>query len=451
MKRIRRIFEKAGELLVDWLRLDQPGRGRKGLWQDLEALNTEGKASVRSYCIRKSANVFMTVAAGLLLSAISLFACTGGSNRIENRRLARPGYGEGDRRELLSVQADGEEVQEIAVTVQERQYTDREKQELTDQAIDKLETLLPGSNVSLDEVRSNLVFPESMENGAVKISWMTIPYGVIDEDGTLLGSEDENGVLVEIQGTLTCGGKETLYTTYANVFPQELSEEEQLHRDIQREVEKADARERHDSMLELPDEVDGKLLVWMRPRDNPFLSLLLLTALAAACVWVQMDNQVHKRAELRKTQLALDYPDLLWKMTMLLGAGLGIKGTFVRISEQYQREKTAGTERYVYEEITYACHEMRSGVSEAEAYERFGKRCQLPEYIRLGSVLSQNLKKGARGLTGLLETEAAAALTERKNQARRLGEQAGTKLLLPMILMLGVVLVILVVPAFLSF
>jgi preprotein translocase subunit SecF len=66
-------------------------------------------------------------------------------------------------------------------------------------------------------------------------------------------------------------------------------------------------------------------------------------------------------------------------------------------------------------------------------------------------VLSQNLKKGARGLTDLLETEAEASLNERKNHARKIGEQAGTKLLLPMILMLGIVLVILMVPVFLSF
>ena len=42
-------------------------------------------------------------------------------------------------------------------------------------------------------------------------------------------------------------------------------------------------------------------------------------------------------------------------------------------------------------------------------------------------------------------------MTERKNNARKLGEKAGTKLLFPMILMLGIVMVILMVPAFLAF
>ena len=39
---------------------------------------------------------------------------------------------------------------------------------------------------------------------------------------------------------------------------------------------------------------------------------------------------------------------------------------------------------------------------------------------------------------------------ERKNQVKKLGEEAGTKLLLPMFLMLAVVLVIVIIPAFLS-
>ena len=94
---------------------------------------------------------------------------------------------------------------------------------------------------------------------------------------------------------------------------------------------------------------------------------------------------------------------------------------------------------------------MKSGVAEGTAYENFGRRCQLPNYIKMGSLLSQNLKKGSKGLVSLLEKEALSSMEERKNTARKLGEQAGTKLLFPMLLLFGVVLIILIVPAFLSF
>ena len=45
-------------------------------------------------------------------------------------------------------------------------------------------------------------------------------------------------------------------------------------------------------------------------------------------------------------------------------------------------------------------------------------------------------------MTELLKLESIQAFEERKAQAKRLGEEAGTKLLLPMFLMLAVVLVI---------
>lgn len=43
-----------------------------------------------------------------------------------------------------------------------------------------------------------------------------------------------------------------------------------------------------------------------------------------------------------------------------------------------------------------------------------------------------------------------SAFEQRKNLAKKLGEEAGTKLLLPLFLMLGVVMIMIVVPAFLA-
>lgn len=50
----------------------------------------------------------------------------------------------------------------------------------------------------------------------------------------------------------------------------------------------------------------------------------------------------------------------------------------------------------------------------------------------------------------MLRMEAVQALEDRKSRARQLGEEAGTRLLIPMLLMLIIVITIVVVPAFLS-
>ena len=69
----------------------------------------------------------------------------------------------------------------------------------------------------------------------------------------------------------------------------------------------------------------------------------------------------------------------------------------------------------------------------------------------LCSLLLQNLKKGSKGMAEMLSYEVGQAFEERKNLAKRFGEEAGTKLLFPMILMLVIVMVVLIIPAFLSF
>lgn len=60
-------------------------------------------------------------------------------------------------------------------------------------------------------------------------------------------------------------------------------------------------------------------------------------------------------------------------------------------------------------------------------------------------------EKGNQSILELLEREAAAAGQERLRRAKVRGEEASTKLLLPMIMQLVVVLIILMVPAFMSF
>lgn len=98
-----------------------------------------------------------------------------------------------------------------------------------------------------------------------------------------------------------------------------------------------------------------------------------------------------------------------------------------------------------------ACNEMDSGVAEIEAYRRFGERCSQMKYRTFSTLLIQNLQKGSRRLAELLEKEALEAWDERKRKARVLGEAAATKLLVPMIMMLAVVMAVIMIPAFLSF
>ena len=94
---------------------------------------------------------------------------------------------------------------------------------------------------------------------------------------------------------------------------------------------------------------------------------------------------------------------------------------------------------------------MEEGVGEISAFDEFAKRCGLNKYRHFISIICQAMGKGREDLLLMLEKEAEDAFVERKNRAKELGEKAGTKLLFPMFLMLMIVLVIVMIPAFITF
>ena len=180
--------------------------------------------------------------------------------------------------------------------------------------------------------------------------------------------------------------------------------------------------------------------------------LFLLVPGSVLAVFLGQDMELHKQYELRNQQLLLEYPEFVSRLQLLLCSGMSIRSAFFKLGKEYQKHlQKGGTRRYVSEELLLAIRKMENGMGETEALEFFGKRCHLFCYKKLVSLIQQNLKRGTDGLRDALMNETKAAFEERKQAARRLGEEAGTKLLFPMMLMMGVVMVIIMIPAFISF
>ena len=161
------------------------------------------------------------------------------------------------------------------------------------------------------------------------------------------------------------------------------------------------------------------------------------------------DKDLHTRVQEREQRLKEAYPVVVNKLVLYLGAGLTIRGALMHMANTYNRGRQQGKkEEAVYEEILCTCRELQTGVSEAEAYERMGKRCGIQEYIRLSALLSQNLRKGSGTLPARLREEAEFAERAQMNECRRKGEEVSTRLLVPMVMMLGIVMVMIMIPAF---
>ena len=441
------------EILIKKLGMDRNDGKNRVLNQQIQTLANGDRDAVCSYHIRKLKTILL-VSLCLLIFCLGITLLTSGDTQIENGQIPRPSYLASAREEELIADVEGEkEKQTISVSITQQLYTQDQEKELLELAEKELEEGLLGENASADMVRSDLFIPQTLQNGAVQVSCLTMPYGILSEEGKIVGEPSPEGTLVELQIILSVQDKEQILERTVAVYPPLLDDQAQLQEKLRRDVQKAQELDPYSAYVQLPIREEGRQITWLYPAPGR-TGIWLIAFIVPVFLWFHSDQQIHDRARGREQELALDYPELLWKMTMLLGAGMTIRGAFSRIAMQYRSQqeegKKNGKKRYAYEEMLWTCYEMNSGIPEAQAYENFGKRCGLPGYIKLGSVLAQDLRKGSRGLGSYLEKEAASAMEERKNAAKKLGEQAGTKILVPMILMLGVVLVILIVPAFLS-
>lgn len=367
--------------------------------------------------------------------------------------ILRNTYGQGKKTEELRVETEGEEKAEIEVEISERTYTYAEIQEVFRRITRKMDTWILGENESLDRIESDMNLITEIPGEPVDVSWELDRYDVMNVYGELSDREPtEDGTEVKLRAVLTYREREkeqALYECTAMLYPKTLSKQEQFAKAVSQEIKGSDERTRNSRELMLPGDVEGEKLHFYPVMNTRGLVLIVMAVLIFFLLYALERQNRGKVMEERRRQMRLDYPEIVSKLTLLLGAGMTAKRAWRKIAEDYDGRDFGG-KRYAYEEVKYTCREMDSGIAESESYERFGRRCGLQEYIRLGALLSQNLRKGTKGLNDLLRLEVIQAFEERKARAKRLGEEAGTKLLLPMFLMLAVVLVIVVVPAFLS-
>ena len=371
-------------------------------------------------------------------------------------RINREDYGGNSVNHQLQMQIEDEKSENVEIQVSPRMYSEEEVQSLFRQAMNKLDQVILGENETADHVVKPLCFPQELEGYPFAISWEPGRYDVMDmngrinQDAVLEEDPEGEGVLVKITGILRYGTEEAAYNTQVLVFA-DVEETETIRNQVLNAARQAEEVSREEKSFVLPEQVNGRTVRWRFRKESKVMPVLMLGAVICVFLVVQERQKKEKQRKDRKEQMLFDYPEIVSQFTMLMGAGMTAKNVWKKITADYCGQKERGGRvRDAYEEMVITLQEMQSGIPEAECYERFAARCGLVPYMKMGALLSQNLRKGAKGTSDMLKMEAIQAMEDRKSRARRLGEEAGVKLLLPMLLMLVIVLVIVVVPAFLS-
>ena len=395
-------------------------------------------------------NVTVSLLVTLVLSVALLLS--DGLLRDTKAEIIRNKQGEGAKIEEYEVTIEGEvEGEPFQIEVEEQEYTHTELKKIFQEVSDKLDQVILGENESFDRVEKDLDLVTYLEDYPVLIQWQMDSYSVLNIYGEI---QEEHlvpeGTLVELRGIISYKEESFVYSRYVRVYPLTREGKDKLLYEIKQHIEQQEKDTRQTSGFTLPESINGMELKWSQKKQHRWVYVLLAGSVFSIYLVYREREKVKQSIKRRREELLRDYPGMISKFTMLLSTGIMVRNAWEKIVQNYEEQKHASGTKEVFEEMAITIREMQGGISEMEAYERFGKRCGVTVYVKFGTLLSQNLRKGSRGLSEILRMEAIQSFENRKNTAKRLGEEAGTKLLLPMLGMLAVVFMIVMVPAFLS-
>ncbi len=175
-------------------------------------------------------------------------------------------------------------------------------------------------------------------------------------------------------------------------------------------------------------------------------SAVLLALVPVVCIAVPFifDYDLNSKIEDRRTAIQIEFPEFVNKLILLINAGMTISGAWAKIVSENKKKSP------LYDELDMCMADIHAGKPEHIAYEEFGRRCRTKEVIKFTSIIVLNLKKGGAEVIAALREQSDECWEMRKAAAKRLGEKASSKLMLPMAMMMLGIMLIVVLPAVLA-
>lgn len=174
---------------------------------------------------------------------------------------------------------------------------------------------------------------------------------------------------------------------------------------------------------------------------NQPMALLLGAVMAFLVMWY-IEELLNDKLEERRDALLADLPQVLSKLTLLVNSGMTLREAWKKVAY--------GGDRVLYREMQTTVEEMQNGLSEMESYRNFADRCAIKQVRRFASTMIQNMKKGPAEISYFLKDMSDEMWEEKKHLVKRKGEAANSKLLIPTAMIFIGILVMIMVPVFLT-
>lgn len=170
--------------------------------------------------------------------------------------------------------------------------------------------------------------------------------------------------------------------------------------------------------------------------------LLLAAAIAVAGIWISQISEMKKTVDRRREACLNEFPNVISKLALLVSSGMILFQAWSAVAESREGE--------IYDLMRRACQDVGNGMSESDAYYRFGVLSDCQDIRKFSSMLVQSLEKGGSELTMFLMQQSKELWSQKRQRALQEGDAAAAKLLVPTVLMLAGIMLIILSAVFMS-
>ena len=376
------------------------------------------------------------------VTALVLFLQDG--ERGSGIQLERPKEGSEVKRFLFSV--DGkEEYHEIPIYAREKAAS--EKEIAFQEVFRWIDSVICGENISLDFVTEDLFLPTKNTEYNAVIRWSSNAETVLSKKGKLCRDGLTETVCVELIANITLEQEKQEKTYVVTIAPYEKGSVEEQFAAAREAVLAQEKATRGEGNIIFPETV-GRVSIMPEEDSKGDIWVLLLIPFGILGIVVGKKKEVQNERKQYEQEMLAAYPNLVTKLTMYIGAGMTIRTAWEQLAKEYGADEKEQT--HLGKIICQTVAELHMGKGEETVYERFGERVGLRPYKRLAAILIGQSSHGGGGMKEALKGEVQEAWEMHKEEVKRLGNEAETKLVFPMLGMMILVFSIVVIPAFFS-
>ena len=415
----------------------------------------------RNYYCRKYSIVVIIFLIMNILSVAVISGTTTKNYLINNRFIVKPKYNETSKKVSLDINVHGKDSKKsnIDIEVLPNRLNSFEEGRLIAEVREYLDNKILANNKSLDRIESSINLVSTYDKDKnISITWKTDELGIIDYKGDInykyLKKQEKFYVDITIKAVITYFENEYEHDINLRVYKKEESSYDKLLNSLQKEITKLNNKYNNKGILMLPSRLGGYTIEYDQPKDNSktknWLIIMMLGALCIIIVIKYKDNDFKKDITEKNEQLILSYAGIVNKIKMYVIAGLPIEQAWENICKDYLKGRDEDNVLYAYEEMLYTYKDMEVGTSCVEAFTDFGRRIGIGSYIRLSSIIVQNIKNGTQYFIDALELEVKDVEIKQREMYVKKGGELGAKLLVPMMLLMAITLVIVMLPALMT-